>query len=315
MGIGDDLDIFLDREDEIGAFTRLLSHSKRRILLLYGLKERGKTRLLHQLREDCCDEHTLSTLVDFRIEKTLTEPDSVISRLREQIGGRFDREMGQAEYRIRQELAAVPVSQPASFAEALAAALPAQARGSTGGVHLSGIDKVQVGGSIVGGHQVTLRDCTFISDPGAGPEKASDQIENQRNIAFRAALKNLQAEQKVVLFFDHFEDATGRVPAWLQEHVLTLHLKGSDEFSNLWSVIAGRRVPLQDEVDAYCHRLSSLDIGPLPEEAILLYWVDACGLDRAIVKAFIQGSGGNTQMLCLCLKNYAQAPRAEQTGG
>jgi hypothetical protein len=116
----------------------------------------------------------------------------------------------------------------------------------------------------------------------------------------------------VVLFFDHFEEATEEVTYWLRRHVLGLHLEEAAEFPNLWIIVAGRRVPFQDEVDQWRHVLRAHLVRPLPDEAIYLFWVDKRGLDPAHVSVIVPASGGNPQLLFLMANNFAKALGREQ---
>lgn len=310
----DDLGKFLDRDPEIAAFTGLLDHPDRRLLLLHGPRGRGKSRLLRQLREHCCDENTVSTLVDFEYEPSLTEPDRVIDRLREQIGGRFDEEMGEEEARIADTLAASRERSLERLTEAVARGSRAGAGGAGGGAHIDG--DVKAARDFIGRDQnVYFPNAKVELTPGGGPAEADEEADTERNKAFRTALGNLQETQKVILFFDHFEKAKEPVRTWLREHVVTLHLEGSPQFANVWSVIAGRTVPLQDQEDRLYDRLRSLAIGPLPEKDVIGFWVDQIGLDRTAVQDEYRSSQGNTQMLCLHLRERAELPRGEQSSG
>jgi hypothetical protein len=153
-----------------------------------------------------------------------------------------------------------------------------------------------------------------ILNPGGGTDRALNQMEDRRNIAFARALRAAQAEQRVILFFDHFEKATDTVIEWFRDHVLHVHRPGSRGFGNLWIVVAGRKVPLQHQADAWERTLISEEIGPLPRDDVVKLW-RALGLDEAVVDEKIKESGANTKLLFLALKGAALTSMTESDSG
>jgi ABC-type uncharacterized transport system YnjBCD ATPase subunit len=300
----EDLDRFLNRTAELETFASLAGRPQCRLVSMHGQEERGKTRLLDQLGGQCGKTHRVAARVDFRTSQALTDPKKVIARLREKIGGRFNQEMGQAELQIFQYLAQVRAAQERAEdpTPAVSAAL---ARGAGGGFYRAGPQTVQLGDTS-GGHQTMIGESDVVSDPGAGPAHLLDEENTQRDVAFRAALRNLQAEQRMILVFDHVDEATGPVQDWLCGLVLRLLTEESEDFPNLWFIVAGCRVFLQDQMAARAHMLQSLEIGPLPEEDVLAFWADEVGLDADVVRDYFADSGGNTHWMCTFLTSRAQ---------
>lgn len=308
-------DQFLNREVEINGFKDLLAHRRHRILLLNGPAGVGKSSLLAQLQEMCTGYQVASAVVDFRRHKvSLSDPDAVIGSLRDQLGGSFADQLGQAEAQILQELSPGVVRQTTTnFAEAwIGTPAPASQAASTG-VQILGPTSVRVGGSIVGGNQTIIKDSTVFLNAANGQLYLNEEIGRRRNLAFRQSLRGLLADRKVILFFDHFEQTTGVVDRWVNEQVLDLQKDPGGAFQNMWVVIAGRTVPLQDQVEEWRNILRSQRIGPLQDDVIFMFWVDRCGLDRTIVDAFIKGSKRNTKLLFMMLLNYAESTATQVT--
>jgi len=326
--MADNSNEFLNRIEEIKDFKGLINHRQHRLLLVHGQVGTGKTYLLRRLRkifddqgksseDDERDSSIVSVLIDFRTDKRLTEPDKLINRLRHRLGGIFDDQMAEAEEEIsRSEQQAAVASMPVDVGQLLARIISPQPQGASGGTHLSNIERVQVGGSIVGGHQTIVKDNTFVLNAGAGSNQSQVKDQTRRDNAFRKALKNYLAEKKqVILFFDHYEESTESVSNWLDDHVLDLYQENTREITKLWVVVAGQKLPLQDKVDEWRHLIRSQDIAPLGKEFIYLFWVDRKGLDKADVDKFILGSGENTKILFMILENFAKASRPEGSDG
>ena len=310
-------DDFVNRQAEIGLFKDWLDAHSQRILLLHGPNGIGKTSVLRRLRAGIGADGTQSPLVDFRADRTLSEGEHVIQRLRETIGGAFAQSLAQAEAAIQQDLGSALYGGPALVqGAAQAAALyqgalyqgAAQATGSgAGGVWIPG--QVKVGGDIVGGDKIVFNNSPIIVDPAGGLALMRDEVRTRRNTAFRAALAAANERQRLVLFVDHYEEATEEVATWLRRQVLGLHIDGDGEFANLWIVVSGRKVPLQDEVDRWRSVLTDLSLGPLDNEAIYLFWVEKRGLDPANVAVVGRLSAGYPQLLYLMAANWAQTAR------
>lgn len=299
---------FLDRVGEMGIFQRLLAHRRRRILLIHGHEGRGKTHLLHELLHVCResqaappDERIVCTVLDFATDQMLDEPKGVIDRLRGDLAGSFDQQMREAEGRIIRDLAPSADAVPAS-------------PGAPSSVQISGGGTVNVSGSIVGRDQYMIRDSNVVIQSGAGSQYAHKEAITQRNNAFHAALKGFQAAQRVVLFFDHYEHATEAVDEWFHSHVLHLHRTADGDFSNLWLIVTGRQVPLQDQVDEW-RTLREVELGPLPEEDVVLFCVSSLGLDEAFVTRLINESSGNTKLLFLRLRGHVRQSGTEGADG
>ena len=170
--------------------------------------------------------------------------------------------------------------------------------------------EVHVQGDVIGGDKIIIRNLPVIVDPAAGLRLAQEEVQTRRNVAFREALAAQLAEQRIVLFIDHYEEATQELGTWLYRHLLSLHLDGTDWSANLWIIVGGRRVPLQDEVERWQHVLRDRLLGPLDDDAIYVYWVNKRGLDPDPLGVISKLSGGNPQMLYLMANNWqhAQSP-------
>jgi AAA ATPase domain len=294
-------DIFVNRTEEINAFRNLIKDRRRRLLLIYGLEGRGKTCLRTQLSRISSEEHMVSAVVDFRRHKMLTDPDQVIPHLRERLGSDFATKMIQAEKEI-------PRQRPRGLAELnemLSKAVSTNTRSAGSSVSLSGNENVNVGGDLFGGNKIIINNPTFSVSPDNGRKWDQAATTNFNNDIFRTALRNFLVEQKhVILFFDHFEDATTTVSCWVSEFLLDLVLEDTGGFSNLWIVVSGCKVPLQDKADDFQQVLCTQQIEFLPDEAVYEVWLDKFKGDKSTIDMFIKGAGGNTKILFLILKNY-----------
>jgi hypothetical protein len=310
-------DYFVNRTAEISLLAEMLSDRDHRILLLHGPAGIGKTSVMGRLRTS--DTAALPLWLDLRDETAPHGAESLIIWLREKLGGVFAAQLANAEAVIqrdmfgvayegalRQGLAALSREEKTSVAETAAAApVTAPTRSA---VTMSG--EVHVQGDVIGGDKIVIRNLPIIVDPAAGSRLAQAEVQTRRNTAFREALRALLAEQRIVLFIDHYEEATQELSEWLYRHMLSLHLDGVTWCTNLWIVVSGRRVPLEDEADRWQHVLRDRLLGPLDEEAIYVYWVNKRGLDPNPLAIISKASGGNPQMLYMMANNWqhAQSP-------
>jgi hypothetical protein len=315
-----DSSCFLDREPELRDFASLLSRQQERILLLYGEKGMGKSCLMRRLRAECDAAGVLSVVVDFGSDYALCEdPDSIITLLQDRLGGAFADGVQAAEAKAQQDFAASGVASTASealasavqaaLASVLQAALPPANVAPASGLSVSG--PLTVSGDMFGGHKistdVTINNPQLITSPGGGLKYQQEKIAAARDGAFRPALKAFVAQQPLMLIFDHFEEAMKTVPAWLQNQVLGIHTEGEGGFSNLWLLVSGDRVPFQDRLADYTDRLCAQPVGPLPDDAIYLYWCDQRGLDRTYVATSLRASKHNTRLLFMFCRNILES--------
>ncbi len=292
---------FVNRDAEIGAFTGLLAQPRQRILLVHGVPRIGKTYLVQRLHAYCRKQDVVSALVDFRSDRMLTRADRVVRRLRDQIGGIFAEQLGRAEAQILHDLGYTAATGQNTLTETDLTRLGLTGQGG-GGVRLSG--EVRVGGDLVGRDKIIIKNSSIILNPASGPALVEMEAESRRNAALRAALAALQAERRVVLFFDHFENATEDVASWLRRQLLSLQLEDAGACPNLWLVVAGCQAPLQDERDLWYHVMCDQDIGPLAEDAISLFWVGKRRLDPASLPVITRASGGNPWLLSVMANNF-----------
>lgn len=298
---------FVNREEERAAFTALLGHRSQRILLLYGPSGIGKSFMLHYLKRDVSEPQTLISVVDLRADPSLSMAERLLARLREQLGGAFAEQLGQVELQIQQELLA---GLGAQAGQSVAAGLAAGGQTPKGGVTVSG-QTLKVGGDVVGGDKITIQNASIVLNPGGGGDLLRAEAQTRRNTAFRQALSVLLGERRLILFLDHFEEATQEVAEWARQQLLGPHLDGLEGFANLWLIVGGQRVPLQEEAAQWRHILRARQLGPLPEEAIRAFWTEKRGLDAASLIFAIQASGGNPQLLTMMANNFEDA----QEGG
>jgi hypothetical protein len=282
-------DVFVNRDAEITVFRALLTDAHKHILLVLGDEGMGKTCVLQRLHQECGGATgPKPVLVDFRGKEPLIEPDQVIRRLRERIGGDFAAQLGRVVVGYTEDVARAAFS-------GLVASL-AQA-GTGGSVQFTNARNIEIKGDLVGGVKFSIDNSTVVINPGGGPEVAQSEIETRLNTDLPDALQAFQSGQPLALFFDHFESTTQIVAAWIQEHLLNLLLESQARFPNLWIIIAGRQVPMQAEAadPQYALQLQRLD--PLSEEAIITFWVDKCGLDPADAQQVITECEGNPLLM------------------
>lgn len=262
---------FLDRKRELGVCETWLKHPSRGILLVRGEPEEGKTWLLDRLREKCATRYPVSALVDFGASVAdITEPEHVIEELEGQIGSRFYTQRHEAEAQV----------EPGSAAGHAGPALG-------GPVSPSASQSVSMGETLVDEPQNLLRDSPPPPEPGAGPAKAQEKASGQAEAAWRAAVRDLQAGQPVLLAFDHLEEATEDIRGWLNANLFSLYRKEAGGLSNLWCIVVGQGNPIQ-EVRDRIHPTDDVRIGPLPDEDILGFWVDDVGLEDDMVRLLLR---------------------------
>lgn len=299
---------FLNREDEINVFKNLLIHEQHRILLIHGLAGMGKTALLHRLYELCRALNVLAVRIDFRSPRLRQkEPDEVIHVLGERIGQSFAGQLMGNELPF----------QPLHTLSGTDLGRQTQGNGSDG-TGASFFGDIRVNGDFVVRDKVTydlnITHSTIIVEPGRALFLADSHREKSRNDAFRTALTTLVAKRRVALFFDHYEDATDRVSQWLQEQLLTVHLERLEQFANLWIIIGGSKVPLQDEVDQWLQVLHQQQVGPLSDKLIYLFCAESWGLEEQVIEVLIKSSKRNTKHLFLNLRNYLEESASEEKG-
>lgn len=297
-----DLSQFVNRESPIAAFESMLGHRSRRILLVQGREAMGKSCLVQRLRYECHQRQVRTALVDFRRDAALSQPEQIILTLREEVGGVFARQLEQAETQLRQDFA------PVAAAPLLTNWLAGASQGAGGGHHISLAGQVEIGGDVVGGDKITIANPTVVLNPSGGFDLGQAEAQTRRNTAFRAALTAALGEGPLVLFFDHFEQASSAAGLWLRRQLLGLHLEGGGNgaggFDKLWVVVAGRSLPLQDEITSWRHRLELQPLAPFPREVIALFWVEKRGLGIEVVDNAGDLSGGIPGVLALMADNW-----------
>lgn len=297
---------FVGRQLEIELFAELLADGRYRLLLLQGDGGIGKSCLLHRLRRDCRRERPelATAMLDFRLDRSLASPKQVIDRLRDQLSEEFDQQMMRAEAQIaRDHSASAAESAPTLAANAVAAGAPGQGSISFGG-NVTAQD-------IIVGQKVTINNSTLILNPSAGVELLEAETEQRRNRAMRRALLDLVRSEQVMIFVDHFEEASEPVRRWLLQQLLNIPLVDEDLCENLWIVVSGKQVPYQDQIDQWRHLLRRHRLPPLSPEEIQSFWIDKRQLDPAQVMVIAMASGGNPGLLFMMANNMQNATRKD----
>lgn len=295
-----DLDQFVNREAPLAAFDGLLGHPSRRILLVQGLEGMGKSCLVQRLRYQCRQRQLRSALVDFRASTALGQPEQVMRALREEIGGIFAHRLEQIESQIGQDFAT------AAAAPILVNWLSGIGQGAGGGHQISLSGQVEIGGDVVGGDKITIANPTIVLNPNGGAILGQAEAQTRRNTAFRSTLAAALEEGPLVLFIDHFEQASTEIKIWLRQHILGLHLDGdgNGRFAKLWVVLAGRSVPLQEETMRWRHRLDFQPLQPFSREIVAVFWVEKRGLGVKVVDNALDLSDGIPGLLAMMADNW-----------
>lgn len=293
-----DPDEFVNRDHELRVFADLLCDHRCRLLLITGVPSIGKSCLLHRMLEHCQRQGFSTALVDFRNDPELTRPERILESLSIQLSGPFAEQMVEAEVRIREIEAAF------IFSQTFTHGVTTHAESAT----LQG--KIEVAGDLVE-QKIQIVNSPITIHPGAGPQRLVDVIEDERDRHFRTALSTFQTAHPLVLFFDHFEEAAEQVACWFRSRILNLYREAGGTCHSLWLVIAGRQVPLQSEVNQWRNLLQQQQIGPLPPQAIYLYWVEKRRLDPTSVSIIVNACGGNPGLLAAMADNTEQALKRE----
>ncbi|KAA3665260.1 MAG: hypothetical protein DWQ04_01525 [Chloroflexi bacterium] len=292
--------VFVNRENELNAFISLLNHPYRRLFLLPGKQGIGKSWAIRRLNQHCKDTKTVTALIDFNNNSGLTTPKEVIRCIRDNIGGDFDKDIRQTENQIKNDFGPnLPsTSPPADITNKEAATF--YGHNSSNSLNLTG-DKLKIGGDAFTGNKYEIS-----YYPGNGNVQRQGEVNFRRNVACREALRKLLAEQRLVLFFDHFEKTTEDVANWMHDEILKLILEPSEDYSNLWVVIAGQRVPFEKEADHLRHILHLMEVGPFEKEVVHTYWKEKRKLDSAKLSPSLLWDlcRGKPQDLCLIANNY-----------
>lgn len=290
---------FVGRTREIELFDSLLAHPTHRVMLVQGGGGIGKSCLLFRLRRTQGREPgaPLCAVLDFRADSDLSQSEWIIRRLREQLGGHFDQKLGQAEMDIQRELA------QSTLPQSLMAAVPAGGA-PAGSLALSGDITAN---DIIVGNKITIRNSTLVFNPGGGADVLQAEVEQRRNRAFRAALLDLVATQKLILFIDHYELAGKVAQRWLIDQLLALPLYDGDLCENLWVVVGGQQVPFQEQIDQWRHVLQRYTLPPLTQEEVHLFWAEKRKLDPAQTMIIALTSGGNPGLLFMMANNFQDA--------
>ena len=238
---------FVDRDAELRVFDRLLQDPHERVLLLYGSEGIGKSGLVHYLCRESRTRQLPFVLIDFRCDEQLAEePCAVMRCLCQKIGGEFARHMLAVEQEAR--AAGTTASVQSGLAEAVAQLQAARTSNPGSGASIAG--NVQVQHDFIGRDQIVINLPAQLLDPAAGPRLAEAQLEQRWCVEIRAAFRACLAAQPLLLFFDHYESAKEPVTHWLRRDILSLQIdEVDDDYAHLWITVAGRAVPLQEEID------------------------------------------------------------------
>lgn len=309
---------FLNRIQELEDFGRLLNQPDQRLLLVHGRMGRGKTYLFKRLRAIARRENMYLVVVDFRRarqQKTpLDEPDEVIDRLRQRIGGAFAARMEETEDELRSRPVVYGVEPTVESAQRWS---PGAGRRSPmpPPVNLTA-ETINIGADYVGRDKVMIQGSSVTMNPAMGRQLEQREVLTRRNTAFFEALKALlQEHERVIMFFDHFEEATGAVSRWFKAQVLEHYYEDPGRLANLWIVMIGRTVPLLNEIDEWRDVLRSMPIKPLPDKDILAFWADKHGLEKSTVRESIADAAGNTRLLFTSLKELVDSMENRQSNG
>lgn len=282
-----DLQQFVNREALIDAFQGLLTHPRRRLLLVEGPAGIGKSCLLWQLRHLCRAGGGTPLFVDLA-DPRLVAPESLIGAFGAQLGTTFDD----------------PEPTPAGLLGSLAT--------TRGGVTISG--SANVGGDVVGGDKITINNSSVVVRLGGGIEMALENHRARLELALRRTLIERLRDRPLVVLLDHLskepgQQATAEVTQWLRYSLIAWLLEEPEAFANLRLVVAGRQPPFGTDVEQWRYLAGSEVVRPLLPEAVRQFWVDRRRLDETHLPGFIEVSGGNPGLLFLMANNSEAARR------
>ena len=320
---------FVNRGPEISRFEQLISANQHRILLVRGPMGVGKSGLLHYLIHKRSDRSMVQAFVDFRLKPETGElPEALIYQLGEQLGDLFldlldaiDFEMPIAQARLNQEdLSQIDTGVLSEdFAEAekgISQAILsgiASARGvpgsrtnlvdTGGGAYIEG-DIDTDGGDFIGRDDIDINIDIDIAeaffrvppgphpDPGAGQQKLAKKRARRQNRLFYSALNKLLTAKRVILYFDHCEEAEDAVCKWLSQELLGSYLNPTQDTSGFRIVLVGRRVPWQEQAEKRNAIVSDQELRGLELGHVEQYWVRKRGLKIEEVAEVMQTSDG-----------------------
>jgi len=280
---------FVDREPQLDAFqTCLHDREKSHVLLFHGPQGMGKTSMLYWLRAACRESQTACVLVDFE-HGGLNIPEALIHHLRQQIGGDFFDAIGRELVALQQDF-----PKQASLLQGLSAwaggsLLPAGQPQPAGMSKPAVSVEAQIGNvgdenMIAVGTRIAMNKITINnSQIYTAPEKEDSFIQEEKlrrlSRAFRDALERLVSNDRLVLLFDACDSATTEVIRWLREQLLDLLLDADQpSMANLFIVLVGdphcERGTWLDKIISWGQGVTALELGYLPPEAVLKYWID-----------------------------------------
>lgn len=240
----------------------------------------------------------LSVLVDFR-DQSLDEPEHLLSRLQERIGGSFAEQLDRVGMDVVRRFSG----------EALSELLSQMGSAAIGRVDIRDSKEIQVEGDIVGGFKIVLNNSS-ITLPLDSPQHIQQAIGRRLNTVFPDAMQKLAARHgRVLLFFDHFEKAKVPIIQWMRHHLLNMHVEATDRQPDFWILIASRRLPYADETPGWRFVLHTQMVEPLTEEAVRLYWVEKRKLGPDIPADILQECGGNPLLLFWLAEDVATAEK------
>ncbi len=179
-------------------------------------------------------------------------------------------------------------------------------------VDISSGRNVTVNGDIVGGAKITLNNSRVnVSNPSGGGKIRQKELITHLNMVLPEALEAEAAQQKLMICMDHWDEARKLVAPWVRNQLLHLLVDESDDYTNLWVMVAGREVPLAERAEELRHLLCLQEVGPLDEEFIRSYWLEKRHLDPRYLEDVIKGCRGNA----LAMVRKANAEEMKRNAG
>lgn len=318
-------DQFVNRQAEIGEFEQLIAENSHRVLLIHGPEGMGKSGLLHYLIRQRSDRSMVQAFVDFRLKSEVcTLPETLIYHLGEQLGDLFfdlldaiDAEEPVAQVQLNpqilsqidagalnQGLAQMKEDVSQAVVRHMATAQSSVQNADTivntsGGAYFEG-DIETSGGDVIGRDRIDidiannffLSPAATLPDPAAGQQRSAARAARRRNRLFRKSLIDLLAAERVILYFDHCEEAEDAVCEWLIKELLEGYLDPLLDTSGLRIILAGRSVPWQEDADNLDSIVSAQELSNLELEHVEEYLVEKRGLKSGEVGEVMQASAG-----------------------